>query len=59
MTAANHLMHARKSLDALADLLRDAASDKRSADEILKEAMSHLRQARQILDSMTDDEGTE
>jgi hypothetical protein len=59
MTAANHLANARKSLDALEELLREAAAKKRPADEFWEASVVHLRQAKEIIDSMLDEEGTE
>ena len=59
MTAANHLMNAQKNLEALESLLRQAAAANRPAGEILDRALGHLSQAQQIIDSLSDDEGTE
>jgi hypothetical protein len=56
---AEYLTNARKHLDALKALLVDAAAAHRRADEILDEALAHLREARQIIDSTLDDNGTE
>jgi predicted NBD/HSP70 family sugar kinase len=59
MTAANYLKNAQGSLDALEDVLRRAAAQRATADEVLDQALTHLRQARQIIASMSDEEGTE
>jgi hypothetical protein len=59
MSATDYLTKARKELDALEALLNSAAARHRPADEILDEALAHLREARQIIDSTMDDDGTE
>jgi hypothetical protein len=59
VAAINHLTNARKSLDALEDLLREAAAKKMQADQFVEASIVHLREARQIIDSMGDEEGTE
>lgn len=59
MSAPDYLLNARRSLDALGTLLQEAAARRKSADQILPEAMAHLREAAQILESTMDDEGTQ
>jgi hypothetical protein len=59
MTAADYLMNARKSLEALSTLLQEAAAKEISTDRILDDAMVHLREATRIIESLDDDEGTE
>jgi hypothetical protein len=59
MAAVDHLAHARNSLDALSRVLEEAAADGRGVDEILDDALAHLVEARAIIDSLFDDEGTE
>ena len=59
MSAADYLANARKSLDALTALLQRAAAEQRPTGEILEPALGYLREARQIIDSTMDDEGTE
>jgi hypothetical protein len=59
MTAPEYLASVRKRLDALAALLQEAANEKRPTDEILELALRHLHEARQIIDSTIEDEGTE
>jgi hypothetical protein len=56
---SRHFLHASRSLDALEVLLRDAAEQHKPADEILDEALEHLAEAKRILASMGDEEGTE
>jgi hypothetical protein len=59
MSATNHLINAQKNLDALDSLLRQAAAGNRPAGEFLDRALSHLFEARQIIGSLSDEEGTE
>lgn len=59
MSAPDYLVNARRSLDALGSLLQQAAAQRQGADQILADAMTHLREAQQILASTMDDEGTE
>jgi hypothetical protein len=59
MSAPDYLARASRQLDALDALLREAAAQRRGADEILQPALERLREARQIIDSTMDEEGTE
>jgi hypothetical protein len=59
MSAPDYLANAGKRLDAVAALLQDAAARRRPIDEILDEALAQLREARQIIASSFDEEGTE
>lgn len=59
MTAVDQVLHARRELDALESLLRGAAMEKQPAQAIADEALKRVEQARRILDSMVDEEGTE
>lgn len=59
MSAANHIANALRNLEALRTLLEDAAARGASLEQLVDEAMVHLEEATRILESMTDDEGTE
>jgi hypothetical protein len=59
MSAPAYLLNAPKRLDALALLLQVAAAQHRPVDEIIEPALTHLREARQIIDATMDEEGTE
>ena len=59
MTAANYLLNARASLDALADLLQEAADKGQPVSEIAEEALARVQDALTVIDSFGDDEGTE
>ncbi len=59
MTAANDLMNARASLDALAELIHDAAEKEQPVSEIAEEALARLNDALAVIDTLGDDEGTE
>jgi hypothetical protein len=59
MTAVDYLMNAQKSLDSLEQVLREAAARQLPAEQILDRAMVHLSEARQVIASMADEEGTE
>lgn len=59
MSDVNQLMDAQKNLDALERVLREAAARGAPAEQILARAMAHLGEARKIIASMSDAEGTE
>jgi hypothetical protein len=59
MTAANYLMNARASLDALAQLLSEAVEKEQPVSEIADEAFARLQDALAVIDTFGDDEGTE
>ena len=59
MTAANYLMNARTSLDALAQLLSEAVEKEQPVSEIADEAFARLQDALAVIDTFGDDEGTE
>jgi hypothetical protein len=59
MTAANYLMNARASLDAVAELIHEAADNERPVSEIAEEALARLHDAMSVIDTLGDDEGTE
>lgn len=59
MTAANYLMNARTSLDALAQLLSEAVEKEQPLSEIADEAFARLQDAMAVIDAFGDDEGTE
>ena len=58
MAAVDYLLGARKSLDALAELLADAAEEK-PVSEIADEALVLLNDVRDVLSTLCDEEGTE
>lgn len=59
MAAVDYLMNARGTLDALADLLAEAAENEKQVGEIADEALALLNNARAVLDTVGDEEGTE
>jgi hypothetical protein len=59
MTAANYLMSARASLDALANLIHEAAEKEQPVSDIAEEALARLNDALAVIDTLGDDEGTE
>ncbi|HEX2198253.1 MAG TPA: hypothetical protein VHG88_06495 [Burkholderiales bacterium] len=59
MTAANYLMSAQRSLDSLEQVLREGAALHRPTEQVLDRAMRYLSEARQVIASMSDEEGTE
>ena len=59
MTAANYLMSARASLDALANLIHEAAEQEQPVSDIAEEALARLNDALAVIDTLGDDEGTE
>ena len=59
MTATNYLMNVRASLDAVADLIHEAADNERPVNEIAEEALARLHDAMSVIDTLREDEGTE
>ena len=59
MAAVDYLLSARKNLDALAELLADAAAEQKAAADIADEALVMVNDVRDVLDTMGDEEGTE
>ena len=59
MAAVDYLLGARKSLDALAELLADAAAEDKAVSEIADEALVLLHDVRDVLGTLGDEEGTE
>ena len=59
MTAATYLINARASLDALANLIHEAAEKEQPVSEIADEALARLNDALAVIDTLGDDEGTE
>ena len=59
MAAVDYLLGARKSLDALAELLADAAEEEKPVSEIAAEALVLLNDVRDVLSTLGDEEGTE
>ena len=59
MTAVNYLLNARASLEALAELLGDAAEKEQPVSEIADEALARVHDAIAVIDAFGDDEGTE
>ena len=59
MSAANYLMNARASLDALANLIHEAAEKEQPVSDIAEEALARLNDALAVIDTLGDDEGTE
>ncbi|HEX5767658.1 MAG TPA: hypothetical protein VFZ54_03115 [Burkholderiales bacterium] len=59
MAAVDYLLSARKNLDALAELLADAAAEQKAVADIADEALVMVNDVRDVLDTMGDEEGTE
>jgi hypothetical protein len=59
MTAADYLLSARASLDALANLIHEAAEKEQPVSDIAEEALARLNDALAVIDTLGDDEGTE
>ena len=59
MAAVDYLLSARASLDALAELLADAAEEGKAVSDLADEALVIVNDVRNVLDSMGDEEGTE
>ena len=59
MSAVNEAQMARASLRQLERLLEEAAEKRLGVEEVLDEALAHLGEARAILETVGDDEGTE
>jgi len=59
MAAIDFLANARASLDALADLIGEAAQSGQPVSEISDEAFALLNDARTAIATLGDDEGTE
>ena len=59
MAAVDYLLNARTSLDALAELVADAAEDGKAVSEIGDEALVLINDVRHVLDTIGDEEGTE
>ena len=59
MAAVDYLLSARKNLDALAELLADAAAEQKAVADIADEALVMVNDVRDVLDTVGDEEGTE
>ena len=59
MAAIDFLGSARASLDTLADLISEAADNGQPVGEIAEEALALLKDARSVIDTLGDEEGTE
>ncbi len=59
MADVNYLLNARASLEALAELLQEAAEKEQAVTEIADEALTRLNDVMTVIDTLGDDEGTE
>ena len=59
MAVVDYFLSARKNLDALAELLADAAAEQKAVADIADEALVMVNDVRDVLDTMGDEEGTE
>jgi hypothetical protein len=59
MADVNYLMNARTTLEALAELLQEAADKEQAVSEIADEALARLNDAITVIDALGDEEGTE
>ena len=59
MATVDFLANARAGLDALADLIGEAADRGQPVGEIADKALALVNDARRAIDTLGDDEGTE
>jgi hypothetical protein len=59
MAEVNYLLNARASLEALIELLQEAAEKELPVSEIVDEALARVNDALSVIDTLGDDEGTE
>jgi hypothetical protein len=59
MTEVNYLLNARASLEALIELLQEAAEKEQTVGEIADEALARVNDALNVIDTLGDDEGVE
>lgn len=59
MTEVNTLLNARANLEALAELLQEAAENEQGVNEIADEALARVNDALTLIDTLGEDEGTE
>jgi hypothetical protein len=59
MAEVNYLLNARASLEALIELLQEAAEKELPVSEIADEALARVNDALSVIDTLGDDEGTE
>jgi hypothetical protein len=59
MAEVNYLLNARASLEALAELLQEAAEKEQPVSEIADEALARVNDALSVIDTLGDDEGVE
>ncbi|HEX7055080.1 MAG TPA: hypothetical protein VF211_14240 [Burkholderiales bacterium] len=59
MADLNYLLNARASLEALAELLQEAAEREERVSDIADEALARLNDALTVIDALGEDEGTE
>lgn len=59
MAELNYLLNARASLEALIELLQEAAEKDVPVSEIADEALARVNDALSVIDTLGDDEGTE
>ena len=59
MADVNYLLNARASLEALAELLQEAAEKEQAVTDIADEALTRLNDVMTVIDTLGDDEGTE
>jgi hypothetical protein len=59
MAEVNYLLNARASLEALVELLQEAAEKEQPVSEIADEALARVNDALSVIDTLGDDEGVE
>ena len=59
MAELNYLLNARASLEALIELLQEAAEKDVPVSEIADEALARVNDALSVIDTLGDDEGTD
>jgi hypothetical protein len=59
MTEVNYLLNARASLEALIELLQEAAEKEQTVGEISDEALARFNDALSVIDTLGDEEGVE
>jgi hypothetical protein len=59
MTEVNYLLNARASLEALIELLQEAAEKEQTVGEIADEALARVNDALSVIDTLGDEEGVE
>ena len=59
MAEVNYLLNARASLEALIELLQEAAEKDVPVSEIADEALARVNDALSVIDTLGDDEGVE